>query len=110
MHATGMLFLNRTKPIANTLPDGRFQLMLFALDRIAPHQVEPWVLIWVGNAAQAFWLEHRAALLPGTALQVHSQRVRSFVVRGCAPEIHAHVQSLQLAPARADAAAATALS
>lgn len=89
MHATGLLFLSRTKPQARRAADGTFGLLLYALDRIGPHQVESWVVLWHGEEAEAFWSQHQGQLVPGTAIEVTSDRIRAHQVRGCVPEIHA---------------------
>ena len=89
MHATGLLFLSRTKPQARRAADGTFGLLLYALDRIGPHQVESWVVLWHGEEAEAFWAEHRQHLVPGTPIEVTTDRIRAHQLRGCVPEIHA---------------------
>lgn len=97
MRASGLLFLSRTRPQANTSNSGEFVLQLHAYDRIAQHQVESWVVLWSGPQAQAFWEQHRHHLIPGSAVEVTADRLRSHVVRGCAPEIHARATGMQLA-------------
>ena len=100
MQATGLLFLNKTRPLATTAADGTFQLTLFAIDRIGPHRIEPWAVRWTGPAAQAFWQAHRQQLTPGTPIRVTTSRFRSFVQRGLQPEIHASADLVELAPPR----------
>lgn len=100
MRATGMLFLSKTRPTSQTATDGTFALQLYAVDRIATHQVEPWVVLWSGAEAQAFWAAHRGQLVPGTAINVQTVRMRSHVVGRAIPEIHAVAECIELAPPR----------
>ena len=102
MQATGRLFLSRTRPIAKPSGDGTFGLQLFALDRIGPHQVESWVVLWYGPEAEAFWLEHQARLIPGAGIEVDAQRMRAHQVRSCVPEIHATASRIALLPRAAN--------
>lgn len=98
MKASGTLFLGRTRPGVQRATDGTFALQLHALDRIGTHQVEPWVVIWSGAEAQAFWQAHQHQLLPGAALRVEVLRMRSHVVGRALPEIHAVASDVQLLP------------
>lgn len=100
MQATGLLFLNKTRPLATTAADGTFQLTLFAIDRIGPHRIEPWAVRWTGPAAQSFWQAHRQQLSPGAAIRVTTSRFRSFVQRGLQPEIHATADQIELVAGR----------
>jgi len=100
MHAQGTLYLSRTRPSVQTAADGTFALILHALDRIAPHQVEPWVVLWCGPDARAWWQQHSAQLVPGAAIGVQVQRMRSHVVGRALPEIHAVAQGVVLLPSR----------
>jgi hypothetical protein len=96
MRATGTLFLSRTRPGVQRAADGTFALQLYAVDRIGAHQVEPWVVLWAGEEADAFWAAHRGHLVPGAALSVEVQRMRSHVVGRALPEIHAVASEVQL--------------
>lgn len=98
MEATGTLYISKTRPLATTAADGAFQLQLFAVDRIDVHMAERWVLMLKGAAARAFWEEHHTRLVPGAGIQVTTDRMRSFMLRGCAPEIHARAKRIELAP------------
>lgn len=55
MKAKGILFLNRTRPVASTTPAGEFQLVLSALHRISERQAELWQVRYIGQAAKALW-------------------------------------------------------
>ena len=98
MRHTGTLFLSRTPPQASTALCGAFQLQLLLLDRLGPHHTEPWRATWTGVAAQRFWQEHHAALLPGAALEVELERngnVRRLVWLRAprhAPEVVAEIE------------------
>lgn len=96
MQATGKLFLSRTRPVAKTTADGTFGLQLFAVDRIAEHQVEGWVVMWYGPEAKAFWLQAQAQLVPGAVIHVKTQRMRAHQTGRCVPEIHATASSVEL--------------
>jgi hypothetical protein len=96
MQASGTVYLSKTRPSVQTAGDGTFALQLYALDRIATHQVEPWVLLWSGPEAQAFWSANRHALVPGAGLRVSVERMRTHVVGRAMPEIHAVVSDMQL--------------
>jgi hypothetical protein len=98
MQATGRLFLQRTRPCAKRAADGTFGLQLYAVDRIGTHQTEAWVVLWYGPDAEAFWLEHQAALIPGAGIELETQRIRAHQVRGCVPEIHATASRVALLP------------
>jgi hypothetical protein len=76
MRATGTLFLSRTRPGVQRAADGTFALQLYAVDRIGAHQVEPWVVLWAGEEADAFWAAHRGHLVPGAALSVEVQLIQ----------------------------------
>ena len=47
-----------------------------SVDRIANHQVEPWKLVWKGQAAVDFWRGHATQLQPGAPLAVVTQNMR----------------------------------
>jgi hypothetical protein len=96
MQATGMLFLQRSRPLATRSASNEFQLQLFAIDRIGVHQTEAWVLHWTGPEAEAFWNAEKNRLVPGAAIQVQADRPRSHVTRGCAPDIHARITSIEV--------------
>lgn len=100
MRATGMLFLSKTRPSVQQAADGTFALQIYAVDRIGAHQVEPWVVLWAGAEAAAWWDAHRAQLVPGAAITVHTTRLRSHIVGRAMPEIHAHAERIELAPPR----------
>lgn len=100
MQATGILFIGNTRPLASTAADGTFQLTLLAMDRIAPHKVEPWRITWAGPQAQAFWEQHQAALQSGQPISVQAHGIRTFTTTGkfARTETHANVTALALAP------------
>lgn len=77
MKAAGMLFLSRTPPSMAKDAKGEPTLTLLCVDRIANHQVEPWKLVWKGQAAVDFWRGHAAQLLPGAPLAVVTENMRT---------------------------------
>ena len=98
MHHTGLLFLSKTRPLAGMASDGAFQLQLFALDRIGPHQVEPWRLLWCGPKAQLFHAQHgEAGPGAGTALRVQCTPARAPQCGRVGAEIVAHVVTCEIA-------------
>ena len=107
MHHTGLLFLGKTRPLAGLASDGAFQLQLFTLDRIGPHQVEPWRLLWSGPAAQHFYETHGAdGPGAGTALRVHCSNARAHQGGRAGAEIVAHIVACDIAPKRLQSAGA----
>jgi len=96
MQAQGLLFLSRTAPQAQRAADGCFCLQLYAVDRIGPHQVESWVVIWRGPEAERFWAAQRHSLTPGAALRVSTERLRAHVVGRAMPEIHATASAVEV--------------
>lgn len=103
---TGLLHLPKhAKPRTSTAADGTFQLTLPLRDRQGTHQVEPWMVLWSGPAAQQWWQANGEQLVPGASVKVQLTHLRAHGTNtrwGEAPEIHARVQSLELAPARWD--------
>lgn len=101
---TGLLYLPKAaRPRAGTTAAGQFQLTLPLRDRQAHLQVEPWLAVWTGPEAQAFWQRHADQLVPGTPLAVTLTHLRPHGAAGRfgqAPEIHAQVQACALAPQR----------
>lgn len=100
MRATGVLFLGKTAPLASVAADGMFTLTLLAMDRIGPHQVEPWRITWAGPAAHQFWSEYgHTVLKPGQPIEVALERIRTFTTgKWSAAESHAHAVDIRLAP------------
>lgn len=96
MQATGQLFLTRTRPVAKTATDGCFVLKIFAVDRIAEHQVESWVVMWSGHKAKTFWEQTEDQLVPGAVIHVQTQRMRAHQTGRCVPEIHATATGIEL--------------
>lgn len=98
MRHTGTLYLSRQRPQAAPARCGTFQLQLLAYDRLGPHQTEPWRLIWTGPAAQRFWLQHQADLVPGAVLHVELQaaRIHTLYTRPPSAELQARVLSMSL--------------
>lgn len=96
MRATGLLFLSKTRPSSQTATDGTFALQLYAVDRIGTHQVEPWVVLWSGARAEAFWAAHQGDLRPGCAIRVDALRMRAHTQHRAVPEIHAVAASVEL--------------
>lgn len=99
MRAGGTVYLGKTAPLATTAADGTFVLTLLTFDRVATHQVEPWRITYTGLNAALFWGVYKAELTPGQPLHVELERLRTFTNgRGGAPETHAHVARIALAP------------
>lgn len=95
----GLMFVPRARPLAGLSGDGRFQLTLPLLDRIAPGRTEIWLAHWTGEAAQAWWAQHQAEITPGTPLHVELSAPRCHFCRNSrTPEIHARIESIEFAP------------
>lgn len=96
---TGLFFLARQRPMAETLPDGTFRLTLHVRDKQAEHRVEPYVAVWAGNAAKSWWQEHGSRIQAGQPLALELHNPRCYVAsRDIGPEIHAAVLRCELAP------------
>lgn len=106
MKAEGVLFMSRTRPLAGPAADNTFQLTLLAMDRVRTNQVEPWRVTWSGNEAREFWERHGSELTPGQPLRITARNLKGFSARHCAPEIHAHVERIELAPRSTERTAA----
>lgn len=94
------LFLAKERPLANRAADNTFQVQMLCMDDIGNGQREAWRLLWGGPEAEAWWNANRDQLQPGQPLTVKATRIRAMQ-GGRAPEIHARVLELQLAPRRA---------
>lgn len=102
MAATGLLFLARSRPLANKTSAGEFQLTLLTYAETGGRTRDPWRVVWVGAAAAAWWQQHGDSLQPGQPLdaEVSAVRIHAADGRNAVPEVHAHVQRLALAPWR----------
>lgn len=99
MISTGILFLSNTAPRAGVSADGVFAVTLLAFDRIDTYQVEPYRITFTGANAREFWSDQHLTLLPGTALHVELDKLRTFQNgRNGACETHAIVTSISIAP------------
>lgn len=101
------LFLGRERPLATRTGDGQFQLALLTMEPIQANMKEAWRLYWLGDEAHAWWQAHGPTLQPGQPLAVTLTRLRA-IAGPRAPEIHARVLALALAPWRHEAAATQA--
>lgn len=108
MKHIGTLFLAKTRPVADTGPDGEFRLTLLLIDNLGGGQVEGYRVRWTGPEARTFWDAHRADLAPGAVLDAELTRLRQHMgnARPSMPELHARVVRLRLLPKAAPAAAA----
>ena len=97
MTAAGMLFLSRGGVRLTHDGKGEPTLTLHCVDRIANYQVEPWALLWKGQAAADFYAMHGDKLTPGAPMVVQVQNLRSHTA-GRTVEITARVTQLTLAP------------
>lgn len=99
MQAAGTLFLSKTPPTAAQAADNTFGLTLLAYDRLGPHRVEPWRLIFTGPTAKQFWDVHKAALTPGQPVYVELENIRCVKLpEPRVPEFQAMVMHISLAP------------
>jgi len=104
MHATGTMFLSRTRPETETA-EGVFALTLLLFDRMGSRGVEAYRVQWTGPQAQDFWNTHQADLVPGVVLHVELERLRAHVgsTYPPLPELRANVISMQICPKRISA-------
>lgn len=99
MQACGILFLSKTPPTATVAADGVFGLTMLAYDRLGPHRVEPWRLIFTGPVAKEFWADHKASLTPGRPLYAELEHIRCVKLDAPrVPEFQAMVMHMALAP------------
>lgn len=86
----------KTKPQARVADDGVFVLTLLTFAPISGRVRDAWRLIWAGAAAQAWWQQHGAGLVPGAELLVDVDLVRPFDAGGRASgaEIHAAISAI----------------
>lgn len=101
MHATGTMFLSKTRPEAGQV-EGAFALTLLLFDRVGSRGVEAWRVRWTGPEAQAFWAAHQHDLVPGAALHVELEHPRSHMgsTYPPMPELRANVIRAQVCPKR----------
>jgi hypothetical protein len=95
---TGMFFLARQRPVADRAQDGAFRLTMRVKDNQGQFRVEPYLVTWTGEAAQAWWEAHQAALAPGRALRMELHNPRAAAPSQAAAEIHALVARCELLP------------
>ena len=98
---TNQLHLARqTRPRATTAKDGTFCVQLVAYSNPAHGTLVPWRLSWFGDDALGFWCQSGTNLDPGALLQVSLTHLVLIdgSGRGESPEIHAHINSLQVLP------------
>jgi hypothetical protein len=103
---TQTLYLSsKTRPLARVADDGVFVLSVLAYNPIRNGVRDAWRLLWAGTAAQAWWQEHGADLVPGAELLADVDLVRPFDARGRASsaEIHAAVSAIYIYPHQPDA-------
>lgn len=98
MQAVGMLFVNRTPVCLSQDTRGQDTLTIGCVDRIGPHAVEGWRLVWKGPAAADFYRAHRARLTAGTPIVATVSNLRAHAV-GRITEITAKVHMLTFAEA-----------
>lgn len=99
-HIRLLAHCTKARAQAGNAANGDFQLCIPVHHRMGPQQVEPYLLIWRGPDARAFWQRHGAdGLVSGTPLLVQAHHLRAHL-GGRAPEIVAHVFSCEIAPAR----------
>jgi len=98
MIASGTLYLGKQTPQATTAADGQFGLSMLAYDRQGYKHVEPWRLVWVGQAAKDWHAAHASHLKPGTPIEVQATHLRLINGGGrCAgPELLVQVTSLRI--------------
>ena len=95
MEVSGMVFLSKARPTLTRPSAGQWQLTLRAVHRIASLKVEPWLLIWTGDAAKAFHDANASELVAGKPLQIHAHQIRAH---GTGPycEIHAAIDHIEI--------------
>lgn len=99
-HIRLLTHCTKARAQAGQAGNGDFQLCIPVHFRLGPQAVEPWLLIWRGPDALAFWQRHGAAgLVSGTPLLVQAHHLRAHAT-GRSAEITAYVFSCEIAPAR----------
>ena len=99
-----------TKPQARVASDGLFVLTLLTYAPIHGRIRDAWRVLWAGTAAQAWWQQHGAGLVPGIGLLVDVNLVRPFGAHGRSggAEIYAEAAAITImqVPGKARAYAA----
>jgi len=98
MQHTGTLYLSRQqRPQAVRAADGTLTVTLLAIDR-STHIPQPYLLIWTGGQALAFWYLHSDELVQGAELKVELQNVRMHTtsIKPAVSQLLADVVSLQV--------------
>ena len=109
MHSTGILFLGKTRPVAEKGTDGVFRLTLLLIDNQGRGK-EAYRVRWVGDEARAFWERHRDHLKSGTVLRAELANARAYIgtTYPPLPELRADVVRLEYLPPKAAATTAGA--
>lgn len=94
MHASGLFFLRHTPHPCRQAADGAPGVLLPLCERDGPI-VRHITAVWMGQAACDWLAQHTGRLHAGTALALQLSHLRAH-----GGEIHAHVQTCALAPAR----------
>jgi hypothetical protein len=97
----GQLYLARkTKPKAMHAKDGTFGLQMLAYSKPHGATLVPWRISWFGDDALGFWCHSGTDLAPGAVLQVSLTRLVLIDGggRNQGPELHAHINRLQVLP------------
>lgn len=105
--ASGIFFATRSKPTLTRTHSGLTQLSIRVKDSSGKSD-QDWLFVWTGPQAQAFWDQHGPNWKPGQPLDATVHQIRPHATSpALAPEIHAQVLSLSLAPWRSEAHATT---
>lgn len=96
MNAQGILFLNKNHPTVGTTPDGQFELVITALDRISQRSCELWRVVYRGQRAKDLWDSCSAILVPGQPIQINTKNIR--VYNNGNPIIEAMADAIAIAP------------
>lgn len=76
LQATGTVFLTKQRPQTGVSDDGTYTVSLRVIDRVGVHERTPWILLFSGDAARAWWALEGHMAEAGDGLEVTLERIR----------------------------------
>lgn len=74
--ATGIVYLGKQRPQTSIGADGTWSVTLRVVDRTGVHERTPWLLVFSGEPARAWWALEGHMAEAGDGLQVELERIR----------------------------------
>jgi len=99
MKHEGLLFMSKRAAYTRTSQQGQFELDLLAFDRYSARKTQVYHLKWTGEAARAFYQDHKAQLKGGAVLKVALKEIYAqSAQQGLVAYIDAHIQTMEIVP------------